>query len=291
MATAKNPNQPQSTREKIRAQHESQQRAQKRNSLLLRLGVIALVLAVIAIVAIIIVGNSSRSIPEAGPAPAGASQAGGITFVSATETAQKAVEEVSIEGMEEPSEEDFMANMQDPKNPEGIEASKDGETPKIVVYADPACPHCSEFDSQYGKFLEEKAQSGDADVEYRTVSFLDRNSPTNFSARAGNMLACVADTAPEKFMAVNSALYAGISQGERSDDELIELAKASEVDVESCVKDNKFRPFVAFTTAKAREDMVPGTPTVWVNGTMWDQQQDADFEAFVDAQISVDAKK
>lgn len=291
MATAKNRNQSLSAREKIRAQHENQQRAQKRNSLLLRLGVIALVLAVIAIVAIIIVGNSARNIPDAGPAPAGASQAGGITFVSDTETGAKEIEEVSIEGVQEPTDEDFMANMENPKNPAGVAQAKDGQTPKVVVYADPACPHCSEFESQYGNYLEEKAKSGDVAVEYRTVSFLDRNSPTNFSARAANMLACVADTAPEKFMTINAALYAGISQGERSDDQLIELAKASDVDVNSCVKENKFRPFVAYTTAKAREDMVPGTPSVWVNGTLWNQQEEADFPAFVDAQISGDAKK
>ncbi len=291
MATAKNRNQAQSAREKIRAQHESQQRAQKRNSLLLRLGVIALVLAVIAIVAIIIIGNSSRNIPDAGPAPAGASQAGGIAFVSDTETAPKETEEVTIEGVKEPTDEEFMANMEDPKNPAGVEVAKDGQTPKIVVYADPACPHCSQFEAQYGSYLEEKAKSGEVAVEYRTVSFLDRNSPTNFSARAGNMLACVADTAPEKFMTINAALYAGITEGERSDDQLIELAQASGVDVASCVKENKFRPFVAYTTAKAREDMVPGTPSVWVNGALWNQQEETDFAAFVDAQISGDTKK
>ncbi|MFC0581582.1 DsbA family protein [Micrococcoides hystricis] len=290
MANAKKSNQGQSARDRIRAQHESKQKAQKRNSLLLRVGVIALVLAVIGIVAIIIIGNSSRNIPDAGPAPAGATENGGINFVSNTAVSDKEVEEVTVEGLHEPSEEEFMANMENPKVPAGVSAATEGKTDKVVIYADPACGYCAEFEAQNSTFLEEKAAAGDIEVEYRTVGFLDKNSPTNFSARAANMLACVADTAPEKFMEVNAALYAGQAGGEKSDKELIELAQASDVDVTSCVNDNKFRPFVNYTTGKAREDMIPGTPTVYVNDKSWDAQQQPNFQEFYADALSETAK-
>lgn len=268
-------------RQRISQEHAKRQAAEKRNSLLVRLGVIAVIIAVIAVVAIIIVGNSSRNIPSAGAAPAGATAAGGIKFTSDTEIVDQQIQDVDVESLPDPDSSDEVA---EPQAPTGAEATDDPAN--VIVYADPACNHCAAFEASYGSLLEEKVASGDITLEYRTVGYLDRASGSNYSSRAANMLACVADEDATKYFDVAAALYAGQAEGERSDDELIEFAGSFDVDVASCVDENKYRPFVAFTTKQAQVDQIRGTPSVWVEGQDWFSSEEQDFAKFLESQLN-----
>lgn len=253
-------------RERARQLREQQQKKERRNKLLLRGGVVAAVVVIIAVVALIIISSIRSQIPDAGPAPAHANQYGGVTVTAGgtlvdtepfTADVTTLPEETAAEGTV----------------PAGVAAAPAGEPAQIVVYVDMLCPFCKQFEEENGQQLQAWRDSGAANVEYRVVSFLNAASTTNYSARAANAVAAVAETSPESYTAYIDLLFeqqpaeggAGLP-----DEELISLAReAGAGDISSYVNDGTFRPFAQFTDALARVDNVRGTPSVYVDGQLW----------------------
>lgn len=155
----------------------------------------------------------------------------------------------------------------------------------IQVYVDYLCPFCGEFEKVNGDTIEQLVGDGAATVTYHPIAILtSKSAGTQYSLRAANAAACVANYAPDSFFAFNTALFN--DQPEEgsvglSDDELIAIAK-SNVDggaaaIESCIKDFRFKNWVQDATTRAvngpiaNSDVtsVSTTPTIIVNGAKY----------------------
>lgn len=143
----------------------------------------------------------------------------------------------------------------------------------VTVYEDFMCPYCGLFEQVSSERLKKYAESGDVQVRYQMVSFLDDASSTDYSTRAANALAVVLDTAgADVAVDFHDALFA--NQPEEgtaglSDDELIDLAVeagAEEGQIAGPIEDLAFEQWVVNSTGAWSDRGFTGTPTVTVDG-------------------------
>jgi len=106
--------------------------------------------------------------------------------------------------------------------------------------------------------------------------FLDeQSSGTEYSTRSANAFAGVADAAPDRVWDFHTALYeqqpAEGSQG-LSDEQIAKIAADAGVpaDVVDGFTDDTFRPWVASVTREAFDSGVQGTPTVKIDGEVFE---------------------
>ncbi|MFC4398302.1 MULTISPECIES: DsbA family protein [Micrococcaceae] len=274
-------------REKARLIREAQAKKDKRNKLLIGWGIVAAVVVILVVVGLVVAGNIQRNAPIAdqGPTPANANAHGGVTLLANNQVAKT-----------EPATVDAASLGDAPKTPPaevvapGAEAEA-GKPVKVVLYVDFICPVCKDFETRYNDQLTSLRNDGKITVEYRPLGFLDSRSTTNYSSRAANAAACVANTAPEKYADYFNALYAqqpAEGSAGLSDNDLKKMASDMGVDINSCVDDKTYRPFVKFTTKEASAIGVTGTPTVFVDGKQWGKGDSAQtpFPDFLQAAIA-----
>jgi protein-disulfide isomerase len=270
-------------REQARQLHERQQAAAKRKSLFLKVGVVVAVILIIGIVALIITQNNRGSIADAGPAPAHGNEFGGYVL---TADGMKDTPAITVDKNTIPPAGTGAGGA---TIPPGIAAAKAGEPVQVVVYADLSCPVCKQFEEAYGASLNKLVADGKITLEYRIATFLDRMSSTNYSSRAANALACVADSKPEAFAPYLTALFAQqpAEGGEGLPNaQLTKIAAdAGAGDVGSCIDGTKFRPWAQYVNATFNAYEVGGTPTAYVNGHLWDSQSE-DFQKLLDDAVA-----
>ncbi|MCA4133764.1 thioredoxin domain-containing protein [Arthrobacter sp. M4] len=278
-------------REAARKIREEQLKKQKRNKLLIGWGIVVLVVAILAIVALIVTNTIRQNAPiaDSGPTPANGNVHGGVTLLANTDLVKSDAKTVNASDVP-PAPASAPAEIKPP----GAEAEA-GKPVKVVAYIDFICPVCKNFESTYGQKLNELRNAGKITVEYRALGFLDSRSTTNYSSRAANAAACVVNSSPDKYAAFVDALFAkqpaeggpGIS-----DNDLKKMASdVGAANIDSCVDDKKFRPYVKVATQEAAAIGVTGTPTVFVDGKQWGKGDTANipFDQFL--QTTVDAKK
>ncbi|MEH3033317.1 MAG: thioredoxin domain-containing protein [Aeromicrobium erythreum] len=148
-----------------------------------------------------------------------------------------------------------------------------GTPVRVTIYEDMQCPVCKAFEQAYGATLDSMVKSGEIEIEYRLLSFLDRpgGSPNEYAKRAGSAALCAfVDGGPAKFKQVHDALYQ--NQPEEgtegpSNQELLDRVKAAGVTgADSCVLKARYAPWVDQANDAARDADVTGTPTVEVAG-------------------------
>jgi len=146
---------------------------------------------------------------------------------------------------------------------------------KIDIYEDFMCPICGEFEQLSKSVLDLDVSKGTLQVEYRPISFLDRESNgTEYSTRAANAFACVADNAGnDAALTMHNLLYAN-QPAENTDglpdSQLVDLAVqagASRSAVQTCVDNQTYKSWVANVTEQSSKDGVNGTPTAVLNGS------------------------
>ncbi len=157
----------------------------------------------------------------------------------------------------------------------GILRGVDSAPAKLVVYEDFMCPICGEFEKLSKAVLDQDVSKGTVQVEYRPISFLDRESNgTEYSTRAANALACVADNAgDDAALSMHNLLYAN-QPAENTDglpdSQLVDLAVqagASRSAVQTCIDNQTYKSWVANVTEQSSKDGVNGTPTAVLNGS------------------------
>jgi len=182
--------------------------------------------------------------------------------------------------------------------PASTDQSRLGDMVNIAIYADYKCGLCGQFEATNGAQIESWVTAGNATVELHPISILDASSlGTNYSTRAANAAACVANYAPDSFLAVNAALFAnqpaenssGLTDAELQS--LIVNAGVTNVSIPACITNATFVPWVGAASDRALKGPLPnadirkvtGTPTVLVNGVSYTGSlRDATaFEAFV----------
>jgi protein-disulfide isomerase len=155
---------------------------------------------------------------------------------------------------------------------------------EIKIYIDYQCPICAIFELPNSEQLENWVSTGAATMEIHPLSFLDgRGSPNAFSSRAANASLCVADYSPDNFFAYNTRLFQsqpaeGASGPENS--ELIafsqEVGVTNTEEVSDCINSKMFGSFIKDATERALSEPIPGTqqsvtgtPAIFVNGQQY----------------------
>ncbi|MFN8195804.1 MAG: DsbA family protein [Nocardioidaceae bacterium] len=146
----------------------------------------------------------------------------------------------------------------------------------VEVYYDYMCPACGAMEQANGDELDRLMNDGTIRIAMRPISFLDRQSQgTQYSTRAANAFATVVNDDPDHAWAFHMALYA--SQPEEgseglSDGEIKDIATSAGVpsDVADTFTDNTYEQWVADTTKKAFDSGIQGTPTVKIDGEVFD---------------------
>jgi protein-disulfide isomerase len=244
-------------REQARVLREQQARRDKRNKIIAIGGLAAAVVTLVVVAAIII-------IPSLGP---------GIAY-SADDADTVSLADVTAPAAAED-------NGAIPVGQDGVAGvpAADGDV-VVSVYFDYMCPYCGQFEAANDAELAQLREEGGVTVEYHPISFLDaQSSGAEYSTRAGNAAAVVADQDPEHFAAFSSALFANQpEEGTKglTDEEIADLA--TEVGVPSAIVDaftdtapdaewRTFAPWLAATTNQASDDLGGiSTPTVLIDG-------------------------
>jgi protein-disulfide isomerase len=271
-------------REKARLIREAQLKKDKRNKLLIGWGIVVAVIAILAVIALVVTTSMRQNAPIAdqGPVPASANVNGGVTLLA--NDGVKKTDPATVDMANVPAKPDALPN---PIVAPGAEAEV-GQPVKVIAYVDFICPVCKRFEDTYNEALTSLRNEGKITMEYRPLGFLDRQSTTNYSSRAANAAACVADKAPEKYAEYVDVLFANQpAEGSAglSDDKLKSLASDIGADINSCVDEKTFRPYVKYSSKLAENTGITGTPTVFIDGKKWDGATDlnADIQAALDA--------
>ncbi|RLP77420.1 hypothetical protein D9V32_02945 [Mycetocola tolaasinivorans] len=183
----------------------------------------------------------------------------------------------------------------DPAVPTAI----DPAVPNIRIYADYIGADMGTFQKANGELLSTLVKDGAITVEYHPIAPLAAKSAgSQYSVRAANAAACVANYSPDTFFAFNEALYKDQpTEGTtgRSDDDLVALAKSVKVAeapaVEECITKQTYKSWVNTVTDRAMNEKVPNSkldkivtmPTVLVNDKVYTGELTStkEFRAFV----------
>jgi protein-disulfide isomerase len=170
----------------------------------------------------------------------------------------------------------------------------------VKIYVDYLCGDCGSFMRKNGAQLRAFADSGAATVEIHPMAILTSKSDgTQYSLRAANAAACVAELSPNRFFDFDQALFERQPKeggGGLSDAQLVARAASAKVgglsEVRSCIEDERFRGWVQAATARALSGPLPGVdlpsikqvPTILVNGKQFTYGRNLgaqDFTAFM----------
>lgn len=266
-------------REKARALRDQHRKKEKRNRILLQGGIIAGVIAIVAIVSVII--TSSVRPPAPGP--------------------RNMLSDGVVLGT------DFAATTT-PGIAAGAQPVATTENPDVItiqIYLDYLCPVCGQFEDANSEQIATLVQQGVATLEIHPVAILDRVSQgSRYSTRAANAAACVADTSPNSFFDFNTEMFAQQPDENTTgltDEQLIAITEkvgvTNESQVADCITGLDFERWVEDATTRADEDPALqgaqgfGTPTVLVNGKLFtgnvaDPTDFAQFIASADGEAS-----
>ncbi|WP_040168186.1 DsbA family protein [Microbacterium gorillae] len=264
-------------READRLAHAEAQKRLKRRRIL----VPAIVTAAIAVVAVII---AVIVINQPGPATERVSASAGPANMNTGGIAFQAVPDGGVQPVSTPA---LAANTL----PTARQWPGTGKVDHIRLYVDWTCPACKSFEEDNLDTIMSRVASGSATLEVFPISILGNAYSTDFSLRATNAAACVADTAPDAFLDAQKAMYA--AQPEEgsaglSDTEILDVLHGAGVpaSVDACVTGGTFSDWVSVSTQRitgtaALNGPLAGggtgfsTPTLVVNDVRWDRTTDA----------------
>lgn len=187
---------------------------------------------------------------------------------------------------------------------EGGSIEADGETdsevPHVMVFVDYQCPHCADFDELNMETLQDEVADGNATLEIRPVALMDNSSQgTQFSTRAANTAACVAENDPNAFLEVSEQLFLHqqqAAQGAINQQMLADIAADAGADSDetnTCIMEDEFVDWVRDSTDRAlsNPDLTGpsgnfGTPTIMVNDQRYNGPIDSpeSLRAFIQGQ-------
>jgi protein-disulfide isomerase len=132
----------------------------------------------------------------------------------------------------------------------------------ITLYEDFHCPHCADFEEQFGPIITQAQESGAARIELYPMAFIDEGS-----VAAANAMACATEAG------FGQAYYRGLFANHTlqwSDPQLIELAAkiggSSSEAFQTCVTSKAHTVWVSSIDAAAEKNGVAQTPTMLING-------------------------
>jgi hypothetical protein len=130
------------------------------------------------------------------------------------------------------------------------------QTANIVLYLDYASPNSAKFAKANGSAMEQWLAAGYITLEIHPVS-TSTTAKNDYSKRAANALACVANSDPGSFLGVSDALLAAASTKKETTmstadiQALVTKAGVSSTDVTGCISGNKYANWVTAATHRA----------------------------------------
>lgn len=171
----------------------------------------------------------------------------------------------------------------------------------ITLFVDYLCPICGEFEAENGASIDDLVSRGSATIEIHPLAFLDNLSQgTQYSTRAANAVACVANYVPDSFLEFSNLLFVNQpaeNTSGLSDEQIIALAEQAGANEQAtnCINDQEFKSWVGASTARAMGGTlainnldpsftkVSGTPTVLINGVPFKYSYPFNNEEFLSA--------
>ncbi|MFT4246205.1 MAG: DsbA family protein [Micrococcaceae bacterium] len=244
-----------SSREQARKIAKSQIKADKRSGAFARWGIVGLAAVLILAIAFFIWFTNRPAGPAKGPA--NFSSSGGILFNS-----DKNVTKTS-------------ATTVKPDTKHALGSKGTNGKVKLTMYVDFMCPACGAFEKANSATIKSLLDQGKVEVEYHPIAILDRMSNgTNYSTRALNAVACVANQSPENAYSMISVLYANQPEENSDgldDNKLASLGKqASGKDISKCVKNQTYKSWTKVVSQNSIDSGISGTPTIYINDKQWD---------------------
>jgi len=174
----------------------------------------------------------------------------------------------------------------DPANGSAIVLNADS-TKVIDIWEDPQCPVCKNFEDANGDYIESLVRDKKATVRFHVLSFLGDES-----VRAANASFCAADEG--QYLDFHHALYAVQSPLENSgfwsNDKLVSIGAKIGITSKKfadCVTKGSKIDLVKANYDSMQKFGVQGTPTVFINGKLWERKSPdfnlAEFKAAVEA--------
>ena len=149
----------------------------------------------------------------------------------------------------------------------------------MVLFEDPQCPYCRQFEELNGPVVTAALGAGDLAVEYRMRCFLGPES-----VRADNALALAAEAS--RFDELRHALFAAQppeGTGGFTTDDLLRLGARvglTESDFVSGVQTARYEKWVLSREEAYQAQDPQGTPAAWLNGHPLDSSALLDRRAF-----------
>lgn len=267
MATGRGANGPskkdrrEAAREHARLMREEAAKKARRRRWWIQGSVAVVIVAVLAVVALVIVNSIPQGQTSAGPKNM---ISDGIVLTSST----KAVRTPALQSGEKPT-----------PTTQSATSSK----AYITIYEDLQCPYCQEFEQTNMTQIKQWLDAGLAQLEIHPLNYLTSPANGGYALRAANAISCVANDEPDKFLAVNSALYAKQPKegtGGLTNAKILSILKGAGVsssDITKCVNNTRFTSWLNAATKRATTQKLPnsnvttfgGTPTVIVNGQQY----------------------
>jgi len=170
-------------------------------------------------------------------------------------------------------------------NQYGIPANDAPGKPVLAIWEDFQCPACGQFEATFGSTVNEIAAKGDAQVIWRSTSFLDGQFPGENSQRASAAWGCAVDAG--KSAEYHSVVFANQPQTEGegwTQEQLIAfgdqvgIAGDQKATFDQCVTDKTYMSWAANGTATMVAEGVGGTPTLTLDGEKLEVQDLGDPE-------------
>ena len=160
----------------------------------------------------------------------------------------------------------------------GVLVGSENARRKLVVFEDPQCPYCRQFEDASGDLLRREVSSGSVSVEYRMRSFLGPES-----VRANNALALAAEAG--HFDQLRRELFANQppeQTGGFTTDDLLELGRKAGLtspDYAAGVQEGRYEGWAVERDEAFQAQDPQGTPQAQLDGQWVDAEVLYDPEA------------
>jgi hypothetical protein len=157
----------------------------------------------------------------------------------------------------------------------GVLVGSENARRRVVVFEDPQCPYCRQFEEVSGDVLRREVAAGAVAIEYRMRCFLGVES-----VRADNALALAAEAG--RFDQLRLELFAAQppeGTGGFTVADLIQLGRRAGLtgpEYEDGVRDGRYGPWVVQVERAFADQDPEGTPEAWLDG------RPLDFEVLYD---------
>jgi hypothetical protein len=153
----------------------------------------------------------------------------------------------------------------------GVLVGSDGARRRLVLFEDPQCPYCREFEVLSGDLLRREVSAGAVAVEYRIRCFLGVES-----VRAANALAAAAEVGGfDELRRVMFANQPPEQSGGFTTEDLLELGSGvglTTPDWGAAVREGRYEAWVRAMDAVFQEQDPDGTPSGVLDGVRVDAE-------------------